>query len=126
MDAFHGLKLYEDFKNMSDCLYVDLDSEKSDQMLYECSDHISKKLNKALEKKDVIEGFSSNCCPDGSTGVNNTCVEVCQNCKYNDCNHGSSNIGYLYNKAVDKKEDKNLKSDEGIFNYIVLDVPDNN
>lgn len=126
MDTFDGLKLYEDFKNMKDCLYIDLDSESSDKMLYKCSDHISKKLNQSLEKKDVIEGFySKSFCPDGTTSVNNMCVEVCQNCKYNDNNFGSSNLGYLYNRGVDKKEIKNLKNDEEIFNYIVIDVPDN-
>ena len=92
MDSFYGIKLYEDLKNMSDCLYVDLDSESSDKMLYKCSDAISKKINESLEKKVVVEGFSSNCCPDGTTKVNNHCVEVCNNCKYNDCNYGSSNF----------------------------------
>jgi hypothetical protein len=128
MDSFYGIKLYEDLKNMSDCLYVDLDSESSDKMLYKCSDAISKKINESLEKKVVVEGFSSNCCPDGTTKVNNHCVEVCNNCKYNDCNYGSSNIGnFFYKKPfpVDKKENNNLILDEHIFNYIVLDVPSN-
>ena len=128
MDSFYGIKLYEDLKNMSDCLYVDLDSESSDKMLYKCSDAISKKINESLEKKVVVEGFSSNCCPDGTTKVNNHCLEVCNNCKYNDCNYGSSNIGnFFYKKPVpvDKKENNNLILDEHIFNYIVLDVPSN-
>lgn len=128
MDSFYGIKLYEDLKNMSDCLYVDLDSESSDKMLYKCSDAVSKKLNDALEKKEVVEGFSSNCCPDGTTKVNHQCVEVCNNCKYNDCNYGSSNIGnFFYKKPVpvDKKENNNLNLDENIFNYIVVDVPSN-
>jgi hypothetical protein len=128
MDSFYGIKLYEDLKNMSDCLYVDLDSESSDKMLYKCSDAVSKKLNNALEKKAVVEGFSSNCCPDGTTKVNNQCVEVCNNCKFNDCNYGSSNIGnFFYKKPVpvDKKEKNNLNLDENIFNYIVVDVPSN-
>ena len=128
MDSFYGIKIYEDLKNMSDCLYVDLDSESSDKMLYKCSDAISKKINDSLEKKVVVEGFSSNCCPDGTTKVNNHCVEVCNNCKYNDCNYGSSNIGnFFYKKPVpvDKKEHNNLILDEHIFNYIVSDVPSN-
>ena len=110
---------------MKDCYYVDLDSENSDQMLYNCSKALGKKINERLEKKDTVEGFSQNCCPDGMTGVNGTCVEVCQNCDYNDCSYGSRNRGILYGKPVDKKEYKNRKSDEEIFNYIVIDVPDN-
>ena len=126
MDAFHGLKLYEDFKNMKDCLYVDLDSESSDKMLYKCSDAVSKKLNNALEKKDIVEGFSSDCCPDGTTKINDKCLRVCNNCKYNDCSYGSANVGQVfYQRPVDKKEKNNLFVDEQIFNYIVLDVPDN-
>lgn len=125
MDAFYGVKLYETMKDMKDCYYVDLDSENSDQMLYNCSKALGKKINERLEKKDTVEGFSQNCCPDGMTGVNGTCVEVCQNCDYNDCSYGSRNRGILYGKPVDKKEYKNRKSDEEIFNYIVIDVPDN-
>ena len=125
MDAFYGVKLYETMKDMKDCYYVDLDSENSDQMLYNCSKAVGKKINERLEKKDNVEGFSQNCCPDGMTGVNGTCVEVCQNCDYNDCSYGSRNRGILYGKPVDKKEYKNRKSDEEIFNYIVIDVPDN-
>ena len=120
---------YEDLKNMKDCLYVDLDSESSDKMLYNCSNAVSKKMNDALEKKDVVEGFSSNCCPDGTTNINNNCVQVCKNCKYNDCNTGSSNIGNFYKSPVitddDKKGIKNMNDNEQLFNYIVLDVPDN-
>ena len=119
-------QLYENFKNVRDCLYIDLDSESSDEMLYKCSDTNSKNLNKALEKKEVVEGFSLNeCCPDGTTNINNQCVKVCKNCKYNDCNYGSSNIGNFYGLPMDKKEKENLLSDEQIFNYIVIDVPDN-
>ena len=126
MNSFYSGKIYEDFKNLKDCLYVDLDSESSDKMLYKCSDAVSKKLNNALEKKDVVEGFSSNCCPDGTTKMNGNCVRVCNNCKYNDCNYGSSNVGQVfYQRPVDKKEKNNLFLDELIFNYIVLDVPDN-
>ena len=125
MEAFYGVKLYETMKDMKDCYYVDLDSENSDQMLYNCSKALGKKINERLEKKDTVEGFSQNCCPDGMTGVNGTCVEVCQNCDYNDCSYGSRNRGILYGKPVDKKEYKNRKSDEEIFNYIVIDVPDN-
>jgi len=131
MDAFYGVKLYETMKDMKDCAYIDLDSESSDQMLYNCSKAVGKKLNESLEKrgelesKGGVEGFSQNCCPDGTTGVNGTCVEVCQNCDYNDCSYGSRNRGLLYGKPVDKKEYKNRKLDEDIFNYIVYDVPDN-
>jgi hypothetical protein len=125
MDAFYGVKLYETMKDMKDCAYIDLDSEKSDQMLYNCSNVVGKKINERLEKKDTIEGFSQNCCPDGTTGVNGTCVEVCQNCDYNDCSYGSRNRGILYGKPVDKKEYKNRKLDEEIFNYIVIDFPNN-
>ena len=124
MDSF-----YEGLKDMKDSLYVDLDSESSDKMLYNCSNAVSKKINGALEKKDVVEGFSSNCCPDGTTNINNNCVQVCKNCKYNDCNTGSSNIGNFYkfpvNAADDKKGIKNMNDNEQLFNYIVLDVPDN-
>ena len=120
---------YEGLKNMKDCLYVDLDSESSDKMLYNCSKAVSEKINYALEKKDVVEGFSSNCCPDGSTNINNNCVHICKNCKYNDCNTGSSNIGNFYNSPVfdddDKKGIKNMNDNEQLFNYIVFDVPDN-
>lgn len=134
MDAFYGVKLYETMKGMKDCMYIDLDSQNSDQMLYNCSKVVGEKLNERLEKKEVVEtsenkdtfeGFSQNCCPDGTTGVNGTCVEVCQNCDYNDCSYGSRNRGILYGRPVDKKEYKNRKFDEEIFNYIVIDVPDN-
>ena len=128
MDAFYGVKLYETMKYMKymkDCMYIDLDSENSDQMLYNCSKAVGKKLNERLEKKEVVEGFTQNCCPDGTTGVNGTCVEVCQNCDYNDCSYGSRNRGILYGRPVDKKEYKNRKLDEEIFNYIVIDVPNN-
>ena len=126
MDLFNNGKMYGDLKKLSSCLYIDLDSESSDKMLYKCSDAVSKKLNNALEKKDVIEGFTSNCCPDGTTKKSNDCLRVCNNCKYNDCNYGSSNLGNLFYKTpVDKKERNNLISDEQIFNYIVIDVPDN-
>jgi hypothetical protein len=58
--------------------------------------------------------------------MNGNCVRVCNNCKYNDCNYGSSNVGQVfYQRPVDKKEKNNLFVDEQIFNYIVLDVPDN-
>jgi len=124
MDAFYGLKLYENMKEMKDCFYVDLDSEKSDEMLYKCSNFIGNKINQKLEE-NVIEGFSQRCCPDGMTGVNGTCVEVCQNCDYNDCRRGSSNRGILYGLPVDKKEKKNRKFDEDIFNYVVIDFPIN-
>tara|TARA_Y100001935_G_scaffold207787_2_gene177208 strand:- start:4025 stop:4399 length:375 start_codon:yes stop_codon:yes gene_type:complete len=124
MDSF-----YEGLKDMKDCLYVDLDSESSDKMLYKCSNAVSKKINNALEKKDVVEGFSSNCCPDGTTNINNNCVQICKNCKYNDCNTGSSNIGNFYKSPViaadDKKGIKNMNDNEQLFNYIILDVPDN-
>ena len=134
MDAFYGVKLYETMKDMKDCAYIDLDSQNSDQMLYNCSKAVGKKLNERIEKKDIVEklenkdtfeGFTQNCCPDGTTGVNGTCVEVCQNCDYNDCSYGSRNRGILYGKPVDKKEYKNRKLDEEIFNYIVIDVPNN-
>ena len=126
MNTFYSGKLYEDLKNMKDCLYVDLDSESSDKMLYNCSNAISKKINSSLEKKDVVEGFTSNCCPDGTTKLDDNCLRVCNNCNYNDCNHGSSNLGqFFYKFKVDKKEMNNLEVDEQIFNYIVLDVPSN-
>ena len=134
MNRFHGSKIYETDKNNSDCFYVDLESEKSDEMLHKCSENITENLNNYLKNSsfnsDNIEGFTSNsnCCPDGTTSVNNTCVEVCKNCKYNDCNYGSSNLGYLYNNDnlnSEKKENKNLKFSEDIFNYIVIEFPDN-
>lgn len=125
MDLLNNGKMYGDLKKLSSCLYIDLDSESSDKMLYQCSDTIAKKINDSLEKKEVIEGFSSNCCPDGTTSVNNECVKVCINCKYNDCNHGSENLGNFYNYSTDTKEKKHLNEDELMFNYIVLDVPDN-
>ena len=121
MDSFYSIKLYEDMKDMKDCLYLDLESESSDKMLYKCSSKISKKINDSLEKKEVVEGFTSNCCPDGTTNINNNCVKVCNNCKVNDCNYGSSNIGHFYQYYSDKKEKKNIKLDQEIFNYIVLD-----
>jgi len=123
MNAFYGTMLYENLKDFKDCAYIDLDSENSDQMLYKCTGAIGKKLNKKMEEKP-IEGFT-NCCPDGMTMVNGQCVEVCQNCKYNDCNFGSSNLGDFYSRPFDGKERKNLKDDREIFNYIVIDVPDN-
>ena len=122
MNAFYGTMLYENIKDFKDCAYIDLDSENSDQMLYKCTGAIGKKLNKKMEEKP--EGFT-NCCPDGMTMVNGQCIEVCQNCKYNDCNFGSSNLGGFYSRPFDGKESKNLKDDREIFNYIVLDVPDN-
>ena len=125
MDSFYSIKLYEDMKDIKDCLYIDLDSESSDKMLYKCSSKVSKKLNDALEKKEVVEGFTSNCCPDGTTNINNNCVKVCNNCKVNDCNSGSSNIGNFYQYYSDKKEKKNLTSDEEIFNYIITDYQGN-
>ena len=42
-------------------------------------------------------------------GVNGQCIEVCQNCKYNDCNYGSSNLGDFIGKPFDGKERNNLK-----------------
>lgn len=117
--------MYGTFKDLSNCLYIDLDSESSDQMLYKCSDAISKNINKSLEKKPSIEGFSEKCCPDGTTDVNGSCVEVCNNCDYNDCDVGSLNIGNFYKYPNDKKETKNRIIDEDMYNYIVMDVPDN-
>ena len=126
MDTFYNGNIYENLKNMKDWLYVDLDSESSDKMLYKCSNVISNKLNNALEKEDVIEGFSSKCCPDGTTNIDDNCVKVCINCKYNDCNYGSSNLGNVFYKyPTDKKEMDNLNVDEQIFNYIVIDAPNN-
>ena len=129
MDSFYSGKMYGDLKDMKDCLYIDLDSESSDEMLYKCSNVVSKKINDSLEKKYVVEGFSSNCCPDGTTNINNNCVQICKNCKYNDCNTGSSNIGNFYNlqkyDTDDKKGNQNMNDSEQIFNYIVLDVPNN-
>jgi hypothetical protein len=132
MNSVYSNKIYEDLKNMKDCLYIDLDSESSDKMLYKCSNAVSKKINGALEKKPVVEGFSSNCCPDGTTNINNNCLEVCKNCKYNDCNFGSSNIGTFYNLNLNsfgtgdnKKEIQNMNENENIFNYIVYDYTDN-
>ena len=75
-------------------------------MLYKCTGAIGKKLNKKMEEKP-IEGFT-NCCPDGMTMVNGQCIEVCQNCKYNDCNFGSSNLGDFYSRPFDGKKVKTL------------------
>lgn len=122
MNAFFGERIYEEFK---DC-YVDLESESSDEMLYKCAGKVSKKVNNLLETKENIEeGFTSNCCPDGTTNVGNSCVRICNNCKYNDCNYGSSNIGGIFsqkNTVSGKKELDNLKNNENIFNYIFIDV----
>ena len=116
-------QVYENFKNVRDCLYVDLDSESSDKMLYKCSDTISKKLNKALEKKEVVEGFSLNeCCPDGTTNINNQCVKVCKNCKYNDCEKGSGNIGVYYKEKFGNKAKIHQEMDTEMFNYIVNEI----
>ena len=130
MNTFYSGKIYEDLQNMKECLYVDLDSESSDKMLYKCSNTVSKKMNDILEKKDVVEGFSLNCCPDGTTNINNNCVPVCKNCKYNDCNTGaSSNIGIMYEypelTTGNKKGVQNIDDNQEIFNYIVVDTPIN-
>jgi|TARA_B110000971_G_C20014550_1_gene503247 hypothetical protein len=145
MNTLYDQGLYSHLQDLSNCLYVDLDSESSDKMLYKCSDAISKNINKSLEKNPPlsganqpsmgVEGFSpapvstrvatngGECCPDGTTGVNGSCVEVCNNCDYNDCRGGSSNIGTFYTYPVNKKETKNMVFDEDIFNYIVVDIP---
>ena len=123
MNAFYGTMLYENLKDFKDCAYIDLDSENADQMLYKCTGAIGKKLNKKMREKS-IEGFT-NCCPDGMTMVNGECIEVCQNCKYNECNFGSSNLCVFYSHPHDGKESKNLKDDREIFNDLVIDVPDN-
>ena len=172
MNTLYDQGLYSNMQELSNCLYVDLDSESADKMLYKCSDAISKNINKSLEKKPTMEGFSTRildgrvamdgekCCPDGTTDVNGSCVEVCNNCDYNDCSSGSSNIGTFYKPSQplsgrtqhlthrklehahsiaddsqrgsqirsqayigNKKETKNIGFDEGIFNYIVVDIP---
>lgn len=149
MNTFYGNKLYESFKDIKDCLYIDLDSESSDEMLYKCADSVSKKINNQLEKKEgftnlvnksieyvqennvrVVEGFSSNCCPDGTTNINNTCQQICKNCKYNDCNYGSSNIGKSFVSSTFGTKDslkgkQNMYDNQELFNYVVNDFTTN-
>lgn len=149
MNTFYGNKIYENFKDIKDCLYVDLDSESSDEMLYKCAGSISKKINNQLEKKEgftnllnktsayiqeknggVVEGFSSGCCPDGTTNINNTCQKICKNCKYNDCNYGSLNIGQSFASSTFGTKDslkgvKNMHVNEELFNYVINDFTTN-
>jgi len=148
MNTFYANNLYENFKDIKDCLYVDLDSESSDEMLYKCAGSISKKINNQLEKKEgftdllnktneyiqkrdgVFEGFTSNCCPDGTTNINNTCQEICKNCKYNDCNYGSSNLGNSFVSSTFGTKDslkgkQNMYDNEELFNYVINDFTTN-
>ena len=92
-------------------------------MFYKCTNSIAKGINERLEKKDIIESFTSgDCCPDGSKNINGVCSPVCVNCNYNECSTGSQNRGVLYDYPSDNKQKKNLEEDEGIFNYIVIDI----
>lgn len=77
-----------------------------------------------LINKDKIEGFTSGeeCCPDGYDKINNECKKVCLNCKYNNCQIHSQNIGQVYNYEENKKAIFNSKMNDDIFDYFISEI----
>lgn len=72
----------------------------------------------------IIEPFSSgdNCCPQGFDMINGNCQRVCINCKYNNCNKHSQNIGQVYGYENNKKGISNKKNNEDVLEYIFSEL----
>ena len=136
MERSKLLKIY------NDCEYLDLESNNASQMLDKCLSSINDEIiegfveggnfgnynSKTLDNhilniepyKDFIE-----CCPDGHKKIDGDCKEICVNCKYNECERGSGNIGNMYYPINENKNDKIEecnKIDDSIFTYIVTDI----
>ena len=136
MDRNVLLKIY------NDCKYIDLDSESSNAMLTKCTHSVINNIQNVtqeiiepfveggggglLNQKDsiVIEAFSNKegCCPQGQDIVDGVCKKVCINCKYNNCDHSSRNIGQIFDYIKEDKPVKNDKVDNDVFQYIITDI----
>ena len=71
-------------------------------------------------KELVIEGFKNggNCCPQGSDLIDGVCQRVCVNCKYNNCDTQSHNIGQVYDYESNHKALESKKSNDIVLEYI--------
>lgn len=76
------------------------------------------------KEEGIIEPFSSgdNCCPQGFDMINGNCERVCINCKYNNCNKHSQNIGQVYGYENNKKGISNKKNNEDVLEYIFSEL----
>lgn len=76
------------------------------------------------EKELVIEGFENGgkCCPQGFDLIDGECKKVCINCKYNNCDTKSHNIGQVYNYENNKKALENKKSNDDVLEYIFSEI----
>lgn len=76
------------------------------------------------KEESIIEPFSSgdSCCPQGFDMINGNCVRVCINCKYNNCNKHSQNIGQVYGYENNKKGISNKKNNEDVLEYIFSEL----
>ena len=133
------MKQEESLQNFNLCQYVDLDSQNAYETLSECSNNVINQLNKYIKNDNkLIEGFvnfedniqffnNGTCCPDGTTFENGECNRLCINCKYNDCDNSSSNIGvrYNYDKTINKNAILNQNIDDEMVAYIFGDVMEN-
>lgn len=77
-----------------------------------------------LNRPELIEGFTdkNNCCPQGFDMINGTCERVCVNCKYNNCNKHTQNIGQVYKYENNLKGLENKKINEDVIEYIFSDI----
>lgn len=78
----------------------------------------------ALNRPELIEGFTdkNKCCPQGFDLINGKCERVCVNCKYNNCNKHTQNIGQVYKYENNLKGLENKKINEDVIEYILSDI----
>lgn len=74
-------------------------------------------------KENFIEGFTDQrkCCPDGFDLINGKCEKVCINCKFNNCNKESQNLGQVFQDKNKKALEVN-KENEEILDYIFSSI----
>lgn len=78
----------------------------------------------SLNRRDSIEAFTDGekCCPQGFDLIDGKCERVCVNCKYNNCNKHSQNIGQVYKYENNLKGIGNKKINDDVIEYIFSDI----
>ena len=97
-----------------------------DDFIIDTPEYIQEPYNPTVEDNTpLIEPFQNTnnmCCPDGHTLINGKCSQICTNCKYNDCEKGSGNIGVYYKEKFGNKAKIHQEMDTEMFNYIVNEI----